>query len=753
MNFNYILNDPSDEQLDIVNNLNNNNIIVDSVAGCGKTTTNLHIAKYYSDKNILLLTYNRRIKIETQHKVKLLEIKNLDVYSYHSFSVKHYYDKCFTDDGILYIIKNNIPIKKNIDYDIIILDEAQDICPLYYELVLKIISENKIKPKLCILGDIHQSIYDFNKADNRYIIYADKLFNINNYSWKNIKLSYSFRMTTQIGNFINNCILNNNRINCIKDGIKPRYIICDTFGDKYGTSSRCYDEIIYYLNHGYLYQDIFILAPSIKSEQSPIRQLANKISNNKIPIYVPNSDEDKIDEDIIKNKIVFSTFHQTKGLERKVVVIFNMDDSYFKYYKQNINEYICPNEIYVALTRAQEKITCFHHYKNNYMPFIKHELLKNYCYFEQNDKLYNNNNNNKSKKNIKTAITGIIKHLPIDVINTSLEFINYNIINESSTFIDIPIKTQQKNLFENVSDITGVAIPAYFEYINSKHMEIYNKLLLLNNDYVTICDNNSDNDHDNNTDTFIDSDNDIINNNDNKIIIYDIKKINLDTIEPNELLYIANRWNSYSSGYIYKINQITDYNWLSKDNLNLSIQRLKKYISIDAIYEVKFECENKKELGNRKLVGFVDCIDKYNIWEFKCCKQLEKEHILQLACYMYLFSEYIDKQNIINNDKNEKIIIKINNDIKKCKTEKKINEKKLELENINNKYIIDKIDNYKFKLLNIFNEEIIEITSTKEKLQNMIEYLINKKFYNSKKNSDIEFLEFNKNIFNNIYKL
>lgn len=743
---NYILNKPSNEQLDVINNLYTNNIIVDSVAGCGKTTTNLHIAKNYNDKNILLLTYNRRLKIETQLKVKLLEIKNLDVFSYHSFCVKYYYDKCYTDDGILYIIKNNIKINKNINYDIIILDEAQDICPLYYELVLKIISENKTKPNICILGDIYQSIYDFNKADYRYIVYADKLFNINNNLWKNINLSYSFRMTNQIANFINICILNKNRIKCLKDGTKPRYIICDTFGDKYGTSSRCYDEIIYYLNNGYLYEDIFILAPSIKSEQSPIRQLANKISNNKIPIYVPNSDEDKIDEDIIKNKIVFSTFHQIKGLERKVVVIFNIDDSYFKYYKQNINEYTCPNEIYVALTRAQEQITCFHHYKNNYMQFIKHDLLKYYCYFEQNDKIYNNNYINKSKKNIKTPITGIIKHLPIDVINTSLEFINYNILNESSIFIDIPIKTQQKKLFENVSDITGLAIPAYFEYINSKRMEIYNKLLLLNNDYVTIT-NNSDNEDNNydNMDTFIDSDNENINN--NKIIIYDIRKINLDNIKPNELLYIANRWNSYTSGYIYKINQINDYNWLSQDNLNLSIERLKKYISIDAIYEVKFESENKKELSNRKLIGFIDCIDKNTIWEFKCCKKIEKEHILQLACYMYLFSEYIDKQNIINNCKIEKLITKINNDIKKCKTEKKINEKKLEIDNIINNNIIDKLENYKFKIFNIFNEEIIEITSTKNNLENMIEYLINKKFYNSKKNTDIEFLEFNKNIF------
>jgi len=48
----------SSEQNSIVEQLENTNVIVDSVAGSGKTTTNLHIALKYSTYNILLLTYN-----------------------------------------------------------------------------------------------------------------------------------------------------------------------------------------------------------------------------------------------------------------------------------------------------------------------------------------------------------------------------------------------------------------------------------------------------------------------------------------------------------------------------------------------------------------------------------------------------------------------------------------------------------------------------------------------------------------------
>lgn len=67
--------DISSEQNEIIQQLRqNNNIVVDSVAGSGKTTCNLHIAKHFSDMNILLLTYNSKLKIG--HKRESQKIRN-----------------------------------------------------------------------------------------------------------------------------------------------------------------------------------------------------------------------------------------------------------------------------------------------------------------------------------------------------------------------------------------------------------------------------------------------------------------------------------------------------------------------------------------------------------------------------------------------------------------------------------------------------------------------------------------------------
>ena len=75
--------------------------------------------------------------------------------------------------------------------------------------------------------------------------------------------------------------------------------------------------------------------------------------------------------------------------------------------------------------------------------------------------------------------------------------------------------------------------------------------------------------------------------------------------------------------------------------MNKCIERLQKLnISKNALFEKKKEMENKKELLNRKIIGYIDCIDGNNIYEFKCVDQLEGEHYLQLAIYMYLNENY-----------------------------------------------------------------------------------------------------------------
>lgn len=72
-----------------------------------------------------------------------------------------------------------------------------------------------------------------------------------------------------------------------------------------------------------------MLAPSLKNKHSPARRFANALTIRQIPIYVPMSEEESLREESMEGKVVFSTFHQVKGLERPVTFVFGIDDGYF----------------------------------------------------------------------------------------------------------------------------------------------------------------------------------------------------------------------------------------------------------------------------------------------------------------------------------------------------------------------------------------------------------------------------------------
>lgn len=752
----------SEEQNNIIDKLKDNNVIVDSVAGSGKTTTNLYIAKYFGEKNILLLTYNSKLKIETREKVKLLEIKNLETHSFHSFCVKYYDNECYTDTKVKHIIVNDIKNKGNISYDLIILDEAQDITKLFYELICKINKDNKKIAKICILGDKYQSIYDFNNADERYIIYGDELFNFNNLFWNRCTLSVSFRVTDKIADFINNCMLGTNRIKANKNSIsKPTYIICNVFPDKYDIKSyKPYVEIKKYLNLGYKPEEIFILAPSLKSLQCPVRLFENYLKSNEpdIPIYVPSSDDEKLDDSVIKNKLIFSTFHQAKGLERKIVIIFGFDNGYFKYYKQNQNTLICPNELYVATTRASNQLIMIHHYSNDYLPFINQKKLNEYAdVYGGLGEL----NSDKIKNEIDIQVTHIVKHLPQDVIDKCIYYLDIKNIREANddNKINIPHKIKNGNLYESVSEINGIAIPSLFEYQKNKEMSILNYCL---NPDASIFDSKNKPLKD-----FWEKE------------VNKIKEIKENETIKDNLLYISTVYNSLSSQYIFKSYQIYDFKWLSDDILNECLIRFESLkFTQKAKMEVSCILSNNKsndapEILNRKICGRYDCLDGDNIYEFKCTEKLEKEHYLQLAIYMYMHKMNIFRENKENKNKiisDGKKNLEIGNEVRyninnldkigfitkiykngNINVKKNINAKKTcETDKINKDNIINNISyensnkvnetkTSQYFLYNVLTDQLDEISCDLDKLKKMIEFLFYSKFINNKELTDEEF--------------
>jgi len=654
----------SDEQQTVINLLHENNVIVNSVPGSGKTTCALYIAKQFQFKKVLLVTYSRKLRIETKEKVIKNGIKNMEVHSYHSFCVNYYHKRCKQDSDIEYCLLKKKMVPSNPFYfDIIIFDETQDVTPLYYIVACKIfqdnIHENKNKVKVCIFGDEKQSIFDYKNADGRFITYGDQLYDFNNISFSKCKLSTSFRLTREISDFINKCMLKEDRIISTKiSGKKPKYNICDVYGN------TPMNELIYIIEVLKIeYKDIFILAPSLKSTGTPVRRLENRIKNkygNKIPIFVPTSDESILDSDIIENKLVFSTFHQAKGLERKVTLVFNFDSSYFEFFKTDRCPYVCPNELYVSNSRSTEILILFHHFKKNYLPFLDRNYLEIYSdieisrdiEIEETSKFY-------KKKN--TAITELIRHTRDEIFDECIKFLTITTVRDIQEKIDIDLRIyQQDSTVELVDDITGTAIPAFYEFTLKGEMSI-----------LKILQDNK----------FEDGIKNIEKKNNN------LNSINLnDKIRIRDLLYISNCFNAFVSGYIFKIDQITEYNWINKHQLRQCLNRMNQLnISKNAEFE-KSLLSSEPEIKNIFLSGSVDCVDDNNVYEFKCTEKLENKHIIQLALYMYL-------------NKNEETNYYLYNIL----TGEKL---KIECEQTKLKQIVDKLIQTKYAKNELINDDI-----------------------------------------------
>jgi superfamily I DNA/RNA helicase len=70
--------------------------------------------------------------------------------------------------------------------------------------------------------------------------------------------------------------------------------------------------------------------------------LENSFAEKGIPVFVPSNDDSGIVDNLAASKVVFSTYHQAKGLERKVVVVFGFNADYFKYFAKESDPLRCP---------------------------------------------------------------------------------------------------------------------------------------------------------------------------------------------------------------------------------------------------------------------------------------------------------------------------------------------------------------------------------------------------------------------------
>lgn len=633
----------SKEQEKIINS--KSNIIVDAVAGSGKTTTIIHMGLKYPDKNIFQITYNNMLKREVRKKIDKYCIKNMHIHTYHSLGVCYYDKNAFTDEELKKILTKKKPLNtENINpIDILFIDESQDMIFDYFSLVKKFIFDTKSTPQIIILGDKYQGIYDFKGADVKFLTIADKIWNL---PFVKFNLNQSYRLTNQIGWFVNDVVLGYNRIFTNKNGPIIDYYIANSY-EVYKPIGKYIKNII--STHQFLPSDIFILVPSLKTLESPYKKLENYLVKNGIKCSTPTSDDAKLDDKIISNKVVFTTYHQSKGRERKIVILYNFDESFIKYYSKDFyykhDDFdSCPNIIYVGVTRASHKLILIQDFKQKPLHFLKLNKLKSNSNIKiiTLDKLniYKSISQIKNIDNIKKiSVTDLVKFISSSTMENLLNLIESNLFDEilkPNKLINIPNKIKletkknnfvENNLWEDVSDLNGLVIPAMFEAKLKKISTIEN--------YVTekLADNN------------------IFNNLKNlKGFKGYTNKINIPAKKISEYLQIGNLYLTIQNKLHAKLEQISKYEWLEEHVVN-ECHDMMKMIDVSTQFEIPISNSDSDyfefihdTFGIIHIKGRLDAVSDHDVWEFKCVDNLTIEHKLQLItyCWMWNTSNYCE---------------------------------------------------------------------------------------------------------------
>jgi hypothetical protein len=520
------------------------------------------------------------------------------------------------------------PVRKLPPVGIFVLDETQDITPTYFQFVRKFmddLAQKGAKPRMVVVGDRYQGIYGFKGADTRFLTLAPDVWNWSEFC--PLTLSTSYRITRQIAAFVNHCMLGYERLSATKDGPAVDYVICNPFGVHRWLARKLCDMI---MQGQCCPEDIFILANTIKNPRAPVRQLENCLVESGIPCYFPTSDDRIADDDVLDGKVVFSTFHQAKGRERKVVVLYGFDATYEKFLQTSKGG--CPETLYVAATRAKEHLILLQGASVGPLSFLQN------LHASPSLRIISLEKEGKEKTvqgDIRTFFAPTCSELHVDTVTNLTRFLGESALYSLNAIVDevfveecgekytvaIPGKVASGVGWEDVSDINGIVIPAIYE---ARHCSPEWHTSTIEVDVRRRYD------------TFVA-------NNTHGFLRRACEQLPDPVRTLEEFLRMGVLYTSVVEQIFNRVQQITRYDWLEEKAVESCFQALRPHLNSETIFEQEVEIQHAGEFGKVHLLGRLDAVNNDCIWEIKCVDTLAVEHFVQVLLYAWIWRNYVEE--------------------------------------------------------------------------------------------------------------
>ncbi len=527
------------------------NILVDACVGSGKTTAiqQLCIAVPKS-KRILYLTYNKLLKIDAKEKIKG---KNITVTNYHGFAYS-----CLIREGVKAGISDLIQafLKKEPSvgaYDLLVLDEYQDIDQEISEMLTYIKLCNP-SMQIVAVGDMKQKIYDKTTLD--VLSFIDEFVG----EREDLEFTQCFRLSKDIAEKLGRVW--EKKIIGVNEECKVSYL-----PEK---------EVVKFLSEQEP-SDILCLGSRNGLMSRTLNTLEDKYKHkyNKKTVFASISDNDRSGStEPSKETAIFTTYDSSKGLERKICVVFDFTESYWAIRRDMPEQKyeILRNIFCVAASRGKNQIIFVEHDE----AMLSEESLSTPC--EINHK---------------------IKHMQI---SNMFDFKYKEDVEECYSLLDIKrIDRVDKSVIkiENHEDLIDLA-PCIGIYQEASFFEKYD----IDKDIELIKKINPD--------KKVDA---------TKYKTLDKKILYLTSLETNQ--------NRYIKQVDRKIVEDEQKDELEKRLLEV----FSKQDDSQEICEIQFAMKRGGSF-EFSVVGYADVIKNKTVYELKFVSELTHEHFLQCACYV-----------------------------------------------------------------------------------------------------------------------
>lgn len=474
-------------------------VIVNAVAGSGKTTTIRHVAEEYTGHEILILMFNASLARETRDALGATssprrraadtelslaieaaaraggsekEVGGVTASTVHAAMQNLYGSTCMNDGQLEDLVTKDVPpAPRYAGYrvDLLVFDEAQDANALIMAAIVKIVRDFHVA-RIVVLGDTRQCIYGYKSADARYLTHFDEILRAvaprgapcTRWLWKRLTLCQSFRVTRPVCSLINS-FFGASVLKSEREGPRPEYHKFNIFQPwnviKLIRSIR---------EAGAALEDIALVAPSVKGgPDSPIARLCGHLPLNGIPVYLVKDENGEFHSDLVsRGKVLVTSIHRFKGRERKHIIVFGCDARADFFTSAPASSELLPNIWYVALTRSLSGLYVLHHEGNEPTTFVERrwaELPQLVTFRAHHGDAMKSTKSFRKRiaKVSKIGVCDLVRHTPGDIWLALTRDLGITVeqVEEASEPVDFLATIDMGGIYESSSAIIGSLVP------------------------------------------------------------------------------------------------------------------------------------------------------------------------------------------------------------------------------------------------------------------------------------------------------